>query len=234
MISRVDRISKSYGNHRVLDEVSFEIDKGMVFALCGPSGSGKTTLVRIISGLLGFDSGRMVLGETVIAAGQLYPETLYGKIGVVFQEHNLFPHMTALQNVTLGLRKVRRLSREEANERAMVEFDKVMLTGKVTQYPSSLSGGERQRVAIARALAMDPMILLLDEPTSGLDQFQIGEVLRTIKGLSDAGTSMLLVTHNLRFAKHTGDRFALIEDGRIKVSEDSSLLDSLAREWLQT
>jgi polar amino acid transport system ATP-binding protein len=109
-----------------------------------------------------------------------------------------------------------------------------MLTGKVTQYPSSLSGGERQRVAIARALAMDPMILLLDEPTSGLDQFQIGEVLRTIKGLSDAGTSMLLVTHNLRFAKHTGDRFALIEDGRIKVSEDSSLLDSLAREWLQT
>ncbi len=234
MISRVDKISKSYGNHCVLDEVSFEIDKGMVFALCGPSGSGKTTLVRIISGLLGFDSGRMVLGETAIAAGRPYPKTLYGKIGVVFQEHNLFPHMTALQNVTLGLRKVRRLSRRQADERAMVELDKVMLADKVAQYPSSLSGGERQRVAIARSLAMDPMMLLLDEPTSGLDQFQIKEVLRAIKRLSDAGTSMLLVTHNLRFAEHTGDRFGLIEDGRLSVSEDSSLLSSLAQEWLLT
>ncbi len=231
MILRVDKVSKSYGDHAVLDEVTFEIEKGMVFSLCGGSGSGKTTLVRIISGLLGFDSGRLELGEISVAAKEFYPDELYGKIGVVFQEHNLFPHMTALENIALGLRKVRKLKRAEANERAITELDKVMLVDKAAQYPCSLSGGERQRVAIARALAMDPLMLLLDEPTSGLDPSRIGDVLGIIRNLSDAGTTMMLVTHNLRFSKQTGDRFGLLEKGSLRVSDDPSLLDSMAEEW---
>lgn len=231
MILRVDGISKSFGDHRVLDAASLEIEKGMVFSLCGASGSGKTTLVRIISGLGAFDAGRLELGDIAVTAEDAYPDRLYGKIGVVFQEHNLFPHMTALENITLGLRKVGKYSRKAATERGMAELDKVMLADKARQYPCSLSGGERQRVAIGRALAMDPLMLLLDEPTSGLDPSLIGDVLRIIKNLSDAGTTMLLVTHNLRFSKETGDRFGLLENGSVKVSDDPSLLDSMAQEW---
>lgn len=231
MLLEVKKISKNYGDHQVLKSASFEIEEGTVFALCGPSGSGKTTLVRIISGLSGFDSGTLTLGKLSVSAKDSYPAALYGKIGVVFQEHSLFPHMTALENITLGLRKVRRLSRTSAVKRAMKELDKVMLTAKAAQYPSSLSGGERQRVAIARALAMDPLMLLLDEPTSGLDESRIGEVLRTIKNLAQTGTTMMLVTHNLRFAKQTGDRFGLLKDGEIEVSQDRSLLDSMVQEW---
>lgn len=231
MILRVDRICKSFGDHCVLDAASLEIEKGMVFSLCGASGSGKTTLVRIISGLGAFDAGRLELGEIAVKAKEPYPNQLYGKIGVVFQEHNLFPHMTALENITLGLRKVGKCNRKAATERAMAELDKVMLADKATQYPCSLSGGERQRVAIGRALAMDPLMLLLDEPTSGLDPSRIDDVLRIIKNLSDAGTTTLLVTHNLRFSKQTGDRFGLLENGSVKVSDDPSLLDSMAQEW---
>lgn len=231
MILKVDKVSKSYADRRILDTVSFEIEKGMVFSLCGPSGGGKTTLVRIISGLLGFEAGRIQLGDISIGANESYRRDLYGKIGVVFQEHNLFPHMTVLQNVTLGLRKVRRLNRKAADKRAMTELDKVMLADKAAQYPCSLSGGERQRVAIARSLAMEPLILLLDEPTSGLDPSRIDDVLRIIANLSDAGTTMLLITHNLRFSKQTGHRFGLLEKGSIEVSDDPSLLDSMQQEW---
>ena len=227
MIIHVEGLGKKIRFQWIFDNISFGIEKGRVLALCGPSGSGKTTLVRIICGLLGFDKGRITLGKETINTDNPYPRNLFGKIGVIFQEHNLFPHMTAQQNVELGLRQKKKLSRAEAIERAITELEKVGLATKAAQYPSSLSGGELQRVAIARALAMDPLLLLLDEPTSGLDPSLISEVLHIIRILADSGTTMLLITHNIRFAKKTGNQFAILENKSLELSDDSSLLDRM-------
>ena len=231
MILRVDNVCKSFGDQRVLEGVTLEIDKGMVFVLAGPSGGGKTTLARIVSGLIGFDAGQLTLGQDILPAGQAYPQRLYGQIGVVFQEHNLLPHMTALQNVELGLRYGRKLGAKESRERATHELAEVGLADKSKQYPATLSGGECQRVAIARALAMDPLVLLLDEPTTGLDPLRISGVLDSIARLSRSGTTMLLITHNLRFARHTGNRFAVLADGKIAVSDSPAVLDRLDAKW---
>ena len=229
MVLNIHHVTKRYGDHCVLRDVSFSVDKNTIFALCGPSGSGKTSLIRIISGLVPFESGKILLGETVIAANAPYPDSLYGKTGVVFQDHNLFPHMTALENVTLALRCVRRLANRPARERATAELEKLGLEGKANQYPFSLSGGERQRVAIARALAMDPLILLLDEPTSSLDPLRIADVLRTIRFLADTGMALLLVTHNLVFAKHAAQKFGVLAGGECVVSENPRSLDVLEK-----
>lgn len=229
MVLKADHVTKRYGDNCVLENVSFTIDEHTIFALCGPSGSGKTSLIRIISGLVPFEEGTIVLGDTVIAADSPYPDSLYGKTGVVFQDHNLFPHMTALGNVTLGLRCVRHLTRKEAHERAMAELRKLGLEGKANQYPVSLSGGERQRVAIARALAMDPLILLLDEPTSSLDPLRIADVLSTIRFLAKSGMTLLLVTHNLVFARHAAQKFGVLSGGRCIVSDEPAILDVLEK-----
>jgi len=231
MILRVDRLTKHFDGQPILTGISFEIDQGQVFALCGRSGSGKTTLARIICGLLGFDEGTLTLGETVVRAGETYPRHLYGTIGVVFQEYNLFPHMTALQNVRFALQHVRGFSRVEATQRAVGELEQVGLGGKGDEYPARLSGGERQRVAIARALAMDPMLLLLDEPTSSLDPWAVGEVLQTVSQLATDGTTTLVITHNIRFAAAVGDRFAVLEEGHLAVSEDRALLSRMLGDW---
>jgi polar amino acid transport system ATP-binding protein len=215
----------------VLDDLSLEIDRGTVLALCGPSGAGKTTLLRILGGLLAFEAGRISLGNRSIAAREAYPPQLYGQIGLIFQDHNLFPHLTARENVELALRHVRRLGRHEARDRAMAELDGLGLAALSERYPSSLSGGERQRVAIARSLAMDPLLLLLDEVTSFLDPSLVGEVLACILRLSQRGTTMVLVTHNLAFAKQAASRFGVLEGGRLTVSERPESLDRLTPEW---
>jgi ABC-type polar amino acid transport system ATPase subunit len=231
MLLNVSEICKSFDSLKVLDAVSLEIECGSVMSLCGPSGCGKTTLIRVISGLCSFDSGRMVIDDQTITPSGIYPQNLHGRVGVVFQEHNLMPHMTALQNVMLGLRHGLKLPRKEARDRAMVELDGMSLADKSAQYPASLSGGERQRVAIARAMATDPLVLLLDEPTSGLDSSLIGEVLGAIERLRAGGMTMLLVTHNLRFARHAGAQFAVMHNGRVEVSSDPAVVDDLDREW---
>ncbi len=227
MIIHVEKLGKKFGSQWIFNNISFGIEKGKVLALCGPSGSGKTTLVRIICGLSGFDKGRITLGEETVLTDNPYPRNLFGKIGVIFQEHNLFPHMTARQNIELGLRQNKKLLKGEAEARATTELEKVGLATKAAQYPSSLSGGERQRVAIARALAMDPMLLLLDEPTSGLDPSLISEVLHIIRTLADSGSTMLLITHNIRIAKKTGNQYAILENKSFELSNDPSLLDQM-------
>lgn len=230
MILSIEDLSKRYNGKIILDAVSLYIDKGMVLSLCGSSGAGKTTLVRIICGLLSFDSGKLQLGETSVSAATIYPKHLHGKIGVVFQEHNLFPHMTVLENVALALIHVKGFTKRNAMEKAQGELQRVGLSGKGKRYPSSLSGGERQRAAIARVLAMQPMLLLLDEPTFGLDPANIGEIQKTIKDLSENGTPMLLITHNIPFAQRIGNRFALIKGGRLDVSSDPGSLDRMYEE----
>jgi ABC-type polar amino acid transport system ATPase subunit len=164
-------------------------------------------------------------------AGEPYPRETFGRIGVVFQEHNLFPHMTVLQNVRLGLTAVRRLAKPHANKRAMEELDQVGLGAKANAYPSTLSGGERQRVAIARSLAMEPLFLILDEPTSGLDPARVFEVKEILSDLSSKGTTVLLITHHIRFARSVGDRFAVLEKGVLTVSSEANSLDRLEEDW---
>ena len=230
MILSFSELFKRYGERTVLNKVSFTVEKGSVFALCGVSGSGKTTLVRIACGLIPFDGGSVRIAGSTISAGQEYPHELYGRVGVVFQDHNIFPHLTALENVSLALRKARRLSHDQARTRALAELEGVGLADKARQYPATLSGGERQRVAIARALALDPLLLLLDEPTSALDSKRIGEVIDTIGNLSGKGVTMLIVTHNLAFARKTARTFGILSNGSCIVSDYPAALDSLANE----
>lgn len=227
MILKIKELRKRYNGQEVLDAISLELHKGMVLSLCGPSGAGKTTLVRIICGLLSFDAGELQLQETRVSANTPYPKDLYGSVGVVFQEHNLFPHMTTLENVTLALLHVKGFSKQDAVDRAMGELKRVGLAGKAKAYPTSLSGGERQRVAIARALAMEPVLLLLDEPTSGLDPVNINVIQKIIAELSERGTTMVLITHNIPFAQRIGSLFALMEEGRLDVSPDPVLLNRM-------
>jgi len=226
-ILNLSSIAKSYDGRRVFTDVSFELRRGEVSALCGPSGSGKTTLTRIICGLTGFDAGELRVADSVITADMPYPSKLFGKIGVVFQEHNLFPHMTALENVTLALREFLRLPAAQARERGMTELRRMGVDGLADRHPARLSGGEKQRVAIARALATDPLLLLLDEPTANLDPNRVDEVMDRIQELAESGVTMLLITHNIDFARQTARSFALLRDGTCRVSRDPALLDGL-------
>lgn len=233
MVLKLNSVSKSYiPGKNVLNAVSFRIDRGEVMVLCGESGSGKTTLVRIIAGLLDFDSGELCLGEnSVIRAGKRYHSELFGKIGVVFQQHNLFPHMTAKRNISIALNLVKKKTNAEADAAAMALLSRVGLTDKADAYPHTLSGGERQRVSIARALAVEPHFILLDEPTAHLDPQLVDDVLTLVDDLSKGGTTMLLITHNLRFAKHVGQRFCLLKNGALTVSDSPDILKSMEGRW---
>jgi ABC-type polar amino acid transport system ATPase subunit len=224
---QIESISKQFGAHAVLNGVSLMLRQREVLALCGASGCGKTTLIRIICGLVHFDSGTLKIGSTPIRAQTPYPRELYGKVGVIFQDHNLFPHITAIGNVTLALTEFKRLSVRDAHERGMAELERMGVESVAQRYPASLSGGERQRVAIARALAMDPLLLLLDEPTANLDPDRVDEVCDRVLELAEAGTTMLLVTHNLECARQAADTFAILQDGTCIISDDSAVLDGL-------
>jgi len=223
----VDSLHKRFGERHVLRGASLRLRQREVVALCGISGSGKTTLLRIVSGLVSFDGGRVVIGSTPIDAGEAYPNGFYGKVGLVPQDHSLFPHLDAIGNVTLALRIVKRMSRKQAHERGMAELERVGLQGRSAQYPATLSGGERQRLAIARALALDPLLLLLDEPSAHLDPDRIAELAERLLELAGSGVSMLLVTHNIALATEAAGSFALLHDGTCQVADSSAILDRL-------
>ncbi len=218
-------LEKSFGQHRILVGVDLDVFPSDVVSIIGASGSGKTTLLRCIDLLEEFDAGEVRLdGEPLgyrvtndrrrrLSGRELARQR--ARIGMVFQSYNLFPHLTALRNVMLGLTKVRGIPTAEARSRAEHWLDRVGLAERRGHYPSALSGGQQQRVAIARALAMEPRLLLLDEVTSALDPELVQEVLLTIRGLAEAGTTMLIVTHEMRFARQVSTRTVFMDSGAI-------------------
>jgi len=212
---RIDHVSKYYGDFKALDDVSLDIHPGQVVAVIGASGSGKSTLCRTINRLETIQEGSIEID------GELLPEEgrdltrLRAEVGMVFQSFNLFPHRTVLDNITLAPIKVRGISRSEAEATARSLLERVGLADQADKRPPQLSGGQQQRVAIARALAMDPKIMLFDEPTSALDPEMITEVLDVIKGLAAEGMTMLVVTHEMGFARSVADRVVFMDSGQI-------------------
>jgi polar amino acid transport system ATP-binding protein len=215
-ILKIHNITKSFGSSTILDSVSFELAKGEIKVLIGPSGGGKSTLLQCINCLVVPDSGEIELeNERVDYSRKQDLYKLRQQVGMIFQDFNLFDHLTALDNITIALRKVKRLDKKEARQRARLELDQVGLSDKEALYPAQLSGGQKQRLAIARALAMDPKILLLDEPTSALDPTLIGEVIAVIKGLAVNGMTMIMATHQISLISNLADEILFMEDGRI-------------------
>lgn len=216
VILKCTEISKSYGNQTILSDVSVELAKGEIKVLIGPSGGGKSTLLQCINCLVVPDSGEIMMeGRRIDLTRKQDLYRLRQQVGMIFQDFNLFDHLTALDNITIALRKVKKLNKAEAKERALFELDQVGLADKASLYPAQLSGGQKQRVAIARALAMDPKILLLDEPTSALDPTLIGEVIAVIKGLAVKGMTMIMATHQISLISNIADEILFMEKGRI-------------------
>ena len=208
-------VHKRYGAFTALDGVSLDVARREVVCLIGPSGSGKSTLLRCTNGLEAIDGGAIRLDGQVLPAGEAGMRRVRQRMGMVFQSFELFPHRTALDNVTMGPMTVLRLGRAEARDRAMALLEKVGLADKAANRPANLSGGQQQRVAIARALAMQPEVMLFDEPTSALDPETIGEVLSVMKRLADEGMTMMVVTHEMAFARRVADRVVVFERGTI-------------------
>jgi polar amino acid transport system ATP-binding protein len=212
---RFENVDKWFGPLQVLADVCGEVRRGEVKVLVGPSGSGKSTLIRTVTRLEKIQSGRVLVDGADIASRGLDINALRQRVGFVFQAYNLFPHLTALGNITLGLTKLRGLSKAAARERAMAELARVGLAEKAQEMPGMLSGGQRQRVAIARSLAMDPQVMLFDEPTSALDPEMVGEVLAAMKRLAAGGMTMICVTHEIGFAREVADEIWFMEAGRV-------------------
>jgi polar amino acid transport system ATP-binding protein len=222
---RLKRVNKSFGHLHVLRDLSLMVEKGEVLCIIGPSGAGKSTLLRCINHLEPIDSGTIFIEGTPVYRftqdGKMMVdpdhrvETLRSEVGMVFQSFNLFPHLTALENIMLAPMHVRREPRVEAQQRAIALLAKVGLSDKVHAYPHELSGGQQQRVAIARALAMQPKAMLFDEVTSALDPELIGEVLRVMRQLAAEGMTMIIVTHEMGFARDVADRVIVMVDGAI-------------------
>jgi polar amino acid transport system ATP-binding protein len=215
-IIEVSMINKTFPNniHAVID-FSFTVIKGEIISIIGPSGSGKSTLLRCLNGLEHIDSGTIVIDGISFDINPFNRKRIVRKIGIVFQSFNLFPHLTVLENVSLAPKIVKGISKREAEKLAFDLLEKVKLTDKSGEYPGRLSGGQQQRVAIARALAMNPDIMLFDEATSALDPEMIGEVLDTIRMLSSDGITMILVTHEMGFAREVSNRVIFMEAGRL-------------------
>ena len=213
---RLEQVVKSFGDNRVLDGIDLTVDQGEVMVVIGPSGSGKSTLLRCVNLLEPIDSGRIFLeGEEITAKG-VNVSAIRQRIGIVFQQFNLFPHLRAIDNVTLAARRVKHMSRATAEKRAHELLSRVGLDEKAGQHPHQLSGGQQQRVAIARALMMDPHVMLFDEVTSALDPELVGEVLVVVRDLAqEMGMTMLVVTHEMQFAREVGDRLVFMDEGRI-------------------
>jgi polar amino acid transport system ATP-binding protein len=212
-ILKVSGLIKRFGGNEVIRGIDLDVDKGERIAVLGASGSGKSTLLRCLNFMEMPDAGTITLDGKLVGRREAELTLVRQRIGMVFQQFNLFPHMTALGNVMEGLRTVRRMSKPDAEARAERELARVGLADKAAHYPAHLSGGQKQRVAIARALAMDPELLLFDEPTSALDPELVGEVLGVIRSLE--GRTMLLVTHELGFAYHVATRVIFLADGTI-------------------
>jgi polar amino acid transport system ATP-binding protein len=214
-IVKVQDIHKRYGKEEVLKGISMEVDEREVVVLVGPSGTGKSTLLRCINQLTKPDSGKVWVNGVELTNPETNIDKARQHIGMVFQDFNLFNHLTALDNVMLGLTQVLKMNKEEARTKAMIELDRVGLCNKFMNYPGQLSGGQKQRVAIARSLAMDPIVMLFDEPTSALDPELIGEVLVVMKDLALGGMTMICVTHEIGFARDVSTRIIFMEHGDI-------------------
>jgi polar amino acid transport system ATP-binding protein len=227
-VSMID-VHKRFGSTEVLKGINFEIVSGEVTCLIGPSGSGKSTLLRCMAFLEEATSGKILIdgeplgfeqgsGGARVRLSEARIRAVRSKIGMCFQQFNLWPHMTALGNVSEALKMVRRLSKTEAEDRALVQLKKVGLEARAGHYPSQLSGGQQQRVAIARALAMEPKIMLFDEPTSSLDPELTGEVLSVMRALANDGMTMVVVSHEIGFAASVANRIAFLDDGKLLLS----------------
>ena len=212
---RFSGVNKWFGKLHVLRQIDLSIESGEVVVVCGPSGSGKSTLIRTVNGLERVQEGEIsVLGDPISRRGVNLPQ-LRSRVGMVFQSFNLFPHMTALENIMLAQMKVRKLSRADAEQEARVLLERVGLREKADSYPANLSGGQQQRVAIARALAMQPKIMLFDEPTSALDPEMINEVLDVMTALARDGMTMMCVTHEMGFARRVAHRVVFMDEGQV-------------------
>ena len=244
-IVRIAGVGKSFGTVRVLDHVDLAVGSGEVVTIIGPSGSGKTTLLRCVNALETYDAGSIKIDGVEVGfrdgTNRSRPRSdrelarIRATTGMVFQLFYLFPHLTALENVMLGLRKVRRMGRAEARERAMHWLERVGLANRTGSLPSQLSGGQQQRVGIARAVAMEPKVLLLDEITSALDPELVGEVLAVVRSLARDGMTMLVVTHEMAFAREVSDRVAFMDGGRVVQEGDpDSVLRNPESERLRT
>lgn len=219
-----NKTSKHFGALKVLDQVDLSIDAGEVVVLIGPSGSGKSTLLRCINGLEQITDGDLVVDGISVTSGAKQLREIRQEAGMVFQQFNLFPQLTALENVAFGPKKVRGADRQEADRVAMELLKKVGLEDKAKHFPSELSGGQQQRVAIARALAIKPKVMLFDEATSALDPELKQEVLNVMRQLAEEGMTMIVVTHEIGFAKQVGTRLIFMEHGKIAVDGDPRAL----------
>lgn len=208
-------VSKSYGDFRVLTDCSLSVKSGEVVVVCGPSGSGKSTLIKCMNGLEPVQSGSISIAGFHLTDRKADLPGVRRKVGMVFQNFELFPHLTILRNITLAQEKVMRRPSEEARDKALALLERVGLLTQKDKYPGQLSGGQQQRIAIARALAMDPEVMLFDEPTSALDPEMIGEVLDVMVELAKAGMTMVCVTHEMGFARSVADRIVFMDKGEI-------------------
>ncbi len=211
---KFNAVNKWFGKHHVLKDIQLEVAKGEVLVVCGPSGSGKSTLIRCVNGLEKFQNGSLLVDEQSVTNNAKL-RLLRMDLGFVFQQFNLYPHKTALENVTLAPIHVRKLAKSDAIQQGIAMLEKVGLGDKLHAYPQQLSGGQQQRVAIARSLCMQPKIMLFDEPTSALDPEMINEVLDVMVALAKDGMTMIVVTHEMGFARKVADRIAFIDKGVI-------------------
>lgn len=212
---KVENLCKNFGKLKVLKGINEHIDKGEVVVVIGPSGSGKSTFLRCLNLIERPTDGHIWIEGDEITNPNVDVNKIRQKVGMVFQSFNLFPHMTVMQNITLAPMQLKSMPKQEAETLALNLLDKVGLKEKANEYPNKLSGGQKQRIAIARALAMNPDIMLFDEPTSALDPEMVKEVLDVMKELADAGMTMVVVTHEMRFAKEVGTRLLFIDEGQI-------------------
>ena len=208
-------VDKFFGDFQVLEDINFSVDEGEVVVVIGPSGSGKSTLLRCINGLEEISSGELIVDRMHVGDDKTNLNKLRTEIGMVFQQFNLYPHMTVAENIKLAPVKVKGVSKSEADERCERLLERVGIPEQANKYPESLSGGQQQRVAIARGLAMEPKIMLFDEPTSALDPEMIKEVLDVMRGLAEDGMTMVVVTHEMGFARRVADRVVFMDGGRI-------------------
>ncbi|MGV3652646.1 MAG: amino acid ABC transporter ATP-binding protein [Noviherbaspirillum sp.] len=208
-------VSKWYGNFQVLTDCSTQVQKGEVVVVCGPSGSGKSTLIKAVNGLEPIQKGEILVDGTKVNDPKTNLSALRARIGMVFQNFELFPHLSIRKNLTIGQVKVLGRSEEEATEKGLKYLDRVGLLSQQDKFPGQLSGGQQQRVAIARALSMDPIAMLFDEPTSALDPEMINEVLDVMVGLANEGMTMMVVTHEMGFARKVANRVVFMDQGKI-------------------
>lgn len=211
----IDNISKWYGDFRVLVDCTTQVAKGEVVVVCGPSGSGKSTLIKCVNGLEPVQAGRITVADTEVTGKRVNLSKLRARIGMVFQHFELYPHMSVRDNLCLGQEKVLKRSRDESVTKAITLLNRVDLLQHIDKFPGQLSGGQQQRVAIIRALAMDPIAMLFDEPTSALDPEMINEVLDVMIDLAQDGMTMMVVTHEMGFARKVADRVVFMDEGAI-------------------